>query len=568
MIDTVGPNDDDFDVIILGAGINGAGTFRDLCLQGLKCLIVDKSDFGSGTSAAPSRLIHGGLKYLETGEFRLVAESTRERNLLLKNAPHVVKPLSTVIPVRSWFSGIWAAINTFIGRKVPFRSRGLVLIALGLWLYDRFGRQYSSMPKRKFFSKEKALKLLPSMTSDIVGFGSYYDAKITEPERLIWELIEDGLAASPSSRALNYCPVIGVKKGSLQFKPEGSDSFSASARFVVNAAGPWIDQVNQALGLETTFIGGTKGSHMVLDDPELVSELDGQMVYFEGQDGRILLIFENHGKLLVGSSDIPAEDPDDLICTDEEVDYFLDGLRSLFPARAFRRDQIIYTYAGLRPLPNSEGVEPGLISRDHSAPIIETVPERPFPIMSLIGGKWTTFRAFAEDVSDQILDRLETPRRQSTVLCPIGGGANFPVNPPDFNEVVADFTKSYGISSQCITNWLARYGPRKTKSICESGLERLDERDIGTGYTGQEIAWLAQNECVVHAEDILFRRTQLAVTGQVGSALDTVIDILGTAFDWPSEKKSAERQRSLQVLARHSADAQKAPFDAHSSKPP
>lgn len=117
-----------YDVLIVGAGINGAGVFRDLCLQGLKCLIIDKDDFGSGTSAAPSRLIHGGIKYLETGEFRLVAESTLERNLLLKNAPHVVKPLPTFIPVRSWFSGSWSATKTFFRAKTSFKSRGMVLI--------------------------------------------------------------------------------------------------------------------------------------------------------------------------------------------------------------------------------------------------------------------------------------------------------------------------------------------------------------------------------------------------------------------------------------------------------
>ncbi|MEP6065584.1 MAG: glycerol-3-phosphate dehydrogenase/oxidase [Paracoccaceae bacterium] len=544
----------DFDVIIIGAGINGAGTFRDLCLQGLKCLIVDKADFGSGTSAAPSRLIHGGLKYLETGEFRLVAESAHERNLLLKNAPHVVKPLSTVIPVKSWFSGIWAALNTFAGRKVPFRSRGMMLIALGLWLYDRFGRQHRSMPKRKFFSKNKALEMLPSMTSNIVGLGNYHDAKVTEPERLVWELIEDGLAASPSSRALNYCPVLSVNDGRLEFKPEYSETFSASADFVVNAAGPWIDRVNRALGLETTLIGGTKGSHVILDEPELVSELDGQMVYFEGDDGRILLIFEYHGKLLVGSTDIPAADPDDLFCTDEEIDYFLDGLRTLFPARAFRRDQIVYTYAGLRPLPNSEGVEPGLISRDHTSPIIEASPDRPFPIMSLVGGKWTTFRAFAEEVSDQVLNRLEKPRRQSTMLCPIGGGANFPVEKSDFDRMVAEFAKSNGHSSHSVAKWLERYGPQKTKSMCESSSDRLDERDVGAGYTVHEIASLARNERVVHADDIILRRTQLALTGHAKSTLDAIIEILGTVLDWSSKKRSEERQRTLRILARHSAD--------------
>lgn len=138
------------DVLILGAGVNGAGLYRDLCEQGVSCLIVDKADFGSGTSAAPSRLIHGGLKYLETGEFGLVAQSTLERNLLLKNAPHNVEPLPTFIPVFSWTKGITAALRTLFGSTTAPRSRGAVLIKIGLAIYDYFGARERVMPRHRF----------------------------------------------------------------------------------------------------------------------------------------------------------------------------------------------------------------------------------------------------------------------------------------------------------------------------------------------------------------------------------------------------------------------------------
>ena len=124
------------DVLILGAGINGAGLFRDLAEQGLRVLLVEKADFGGGTSAAPSRMIHGGLKYLETGEFRLVAQSTLERNLLLRNAPHAVTPLPTVIPIFSWTKGVWAALRTLFGSTTAARSRGALLLKVGLTIYD------------------------------------------------------------------------------------------------------------------------------------------------------------------------------------------------------------------------------------------------------------------------------------------------------------------------------------------------------------------------------------------------------------------------------------------------
>ena len=176
---------DGVDVLILGAGINGAGLYRDLSEQGVSCFIVDKGDFGSGTSAAPSRLIHGGLKYLETGEFGLVAQSTVERNILLKNAPHNVQPLPTFIPVFSWTKGITAALRTLFGSTTAPRSRGAVLIKIGLGLYDYFGARERVMPKHNFLFRKSALKEMPYMTTSIVGGGIYYDAWVSKPERLV-----------------------------------------------------------------------------------------------------------------------------------------------------------------------------------------------------------------------------------------------------------------------------------------------------------------------------------------------------------------------------------------------
>ena len=176
MTDTTEAAVETFDVIILGAGINGAGLFRDLCLQGLKCLIVDKADFGSGTSAAPSRLIHGGIKYLETGELGLVAQSTLERNLLLRNAPHCVEALPTFIPSFSLTKGAFAALRTLFGSTTAPRSRGALLIKIGLALYDLYGARHRVMPKHQFFFRRKALKEMPDITPRIVAGGIYYDA--------------------------------------------------------------------------------------------------------------------------------------------------------------------------------------------------------------------------------------------------------------------------------------------------------------------------------------------------------------------------------------------------------
>jgi glycerol-3-phosphate dehydrogenase len=367
----------DIDVLILGAGINGAGLFRDLCEQGLDCVIVDKADYGSGTSAAPSRLIHGGLKYLETGEFGLVAQSTLERNLLLRNAPHRVEPLATVIPIFSWLKGIPAALRTLFGSKTAPRSRGAVLIKIGLAMYDFYGSRHRVMPRHQLWSRRKALSEIPFLTPRIVAAGLYYDARITNPERLVLELVRDGVAVRPGAQAFNHTAIVGVEKGVVELEELGGERIALRPKLVVNAAGPWIDKVNAQLGAPTKLIGGTKGSHILVDHPELLAALKGRMIYFEADDGRICLVFEYLGRALIGSSDSRASDPDNVTCEDGEIDYFLDSLRALLPGLNFSREQIVFAYSGIRPLPASDAANPGLISRDHSAPVQEPAARAP-----------------------------------------------------------------------------------------------------------------------------------------------------------------------------------------------
>ncbi|WP_292449015.1 glycerol-3-phosphate dehydrogenase/oxidase, partial [Mesorhizobium sp.] len=403
----------DVDVLIIGAGINGAGLFRDLCEQGLKVAIVDKADFGSGTSAAPSRLIHGGIKYLETGELGLVAQSTLERNLLLRNAPHAVRPLPTVIPVFSWLTGIGDALRTLFGSTTAPRGRGALLIKIGLAMYDFYGARRRVMPRHSMWSKARALSEIPPLTPGIVAAGTYYDATVRHPERLVLELLQDGIRASPESDALNYVRLLDSDGSVVRFALPDGGELGFRPRIVVNAAGPWIDHVNTALGVPSRLIGGTKGSHILLDHPDLLRALNGRMIYFEANDGRICLVFDYLGRALVGSTDIRAADPETVRCEDGEIDYFLASLSELLPGLAFCREQIVYAYSGIRPLPASDGTAPGLISRDHSAPVMEIEGNRTWPIVSLVGGKWTTFRGFAEEVADMLLSRLGQPRRIS-----------------------------------------------------------------------------------------------------------------------------------------------------------
>ena len=198
----------DVDVLIVGAGINGAGLFRDLCEQGLRVAIVDKADFGSGTSAAPSRLIHGGIKYFETGELGLVAQSTLERNLLLRNAPHAVRPLPTVIPIFSWLTGVGAALRTLFGSTTAPRGRGALLIKIGLAMYDFYGARHRVMPRHALWSKARALSEIPPLTPRIVAAGTYYDATVRHPERLVLELLQDTLVTRVEAVADSVLPVL------------------------------------------------------------------------------------------------------------------------------------------------------------------------------------------------------------------------------------------------------------------------------------------------------------------------------------------------------------------------
>jgi glycerol-3-phosphate dehydrogenase len=542
----------DIDVLIIGAGINGAGLFRDLSVQGVNCAIVDKADFGSGTSAAPSRLIHGGLKYLETGEFGLVAQSTLERNLLLKNAPHCVEPLPTFIPVFSWTRGIWAAVRTLFGSKTAPRSRGAILVKIGLGLYDFFGSRDRMMPRHRLILKGRALREMPHVTPAIVAGGIYYDAKVSRPERLVYELVRDGLDANGNSLAVNFATLVETRDGRLTYRRADSREFTIAPKLVVNAAGPWIDHVNAALGSPSKLIGGTKGSHILLDHPELVKSLNGHMIYFEADDGRICLVYDYMGLALVGSTDIPADDPDNVHCDDKETDYFLDSVRALLPNLTFDHSQVVYSYSGIRPLPASDATAPGLISRDHSAPVKEPEVGRPFPIISLVGGKWTTFRGFAEEVADTVLSRLASQRRQSTRYLAIGGGKDFPASGQACLAWATDLANRNAVTMGRAEELLCRYGTT-VASILSASLASSDDKRLpgAPDYSAREIDWIARNELVVHLSDIVMRRTTLAIEGRLTlEGLQEIAAIAGAALSWDEGRIQAEIDDVLTLLER------------------
>ncbi|KZX21936.1 Aerobic glycerol-3-phosphate dehydrogenase [Rathayibacter tanaceti] len=394
-------------VLVIGGGINGIGTFRELALNGVDVALVERGDYVSGASSASSHMIHGGIRYLENGEFRLVNEGVHERNGLLKIAPHYVKPLQTTIPIYSTFSGILAAPMRFLTHKSGKpQERGALLIKVGLTLYDFFSRDGGTVPRHQFHGRKRSLSELPKLDPRIKYTATYFDASVHEPERLALDVLNDALVGGKKARAANYVEAVGAdEKGVVLRDRESGEEFTFEADVVVNVSGPWTDFTNTALGTTTSFMGGTKGSHIVLDNPELVEACEGREMFFEHSDGRIVLIYPLKGRVMVGTTDIDADPTKPAVCTEEEIDYFFELVNHVFPAIAVNRSQIVFKFSGIRPLPRHDDEAPGFVSRDYR---IEpsTLPGKGTTVLSLVGGKWTTFRALSEHLSNEVFTRI------------------------------------------------------------------------------------------------------------------------------------------------------------------
>lgn len=506
------PETAEYDAIILGAGINGCGTFRDLALQGLRVLLLERGDICQGASAASSRLMHGGLKYLETGEFRLVRESLTERNMLLATAPHYVRPLECLVPVRSVWGGIAGSVARFFGVKARINDRGYAITALGLALYDLYGRALRSMPSYRMLRGAALRRALPDLSPAITGAGIYFEGRITHAERLGLELVLDGEAANPEAHCETYVTLTGAKAGTLSYRRATGEVVAARAKVIVNAGGAWIDRVNAALGLETRLMGGSRGSHLIVDNPALLAALGGRMIYFGTPDGRVNLVYPFEGKVLVGSTDIAHTDPETARCSDEEAAYLRAAVASIFPAIPVTEEQIVHRFCGVRPLPRAEG-EIGLVTRDHSIASL-TLPDSAVPVHCLIGGKWTTFRAFSELATDRVLADLGLSRRVTTRGLAIGGGREFPRDAAEMASLLAELAALGGITKERARQLVDRYGTRARGYV--TSLQGGGETPLATlpDHTREEVIHLARSERVLTLDDLIQRRTLIALSGR------------------------------------------------------
>ncbi len=537
--------------LIVGAGINGIGAFRDLALNGIDTLIIDRGDFCGGASAASSRMLHGGLRYLENGEFRLVREALHERNRLLHNAPHYARPLPTTIPVFKWLSGLWNAPLKFLNLLDRPAERGAVVIKIGLMLYDAFVRGDSPMPGHYFRSRGESLKEFPALNPQIVCTANYYDGMMVAMERLCIELILDAEAEGDHAKALNYVSVAEGRGDTVTLRDETTgERLEVKPRIVINAAGPWIDFANRAMGRESKLIGGTKGSHLVLDHPELRKLIGDHEFFFENVDGRIVLVYPLMDKILVGTTDIPIDDPDQATCTTEEEMYILELIRKVFPSITVEPAQIIFRYAGVRPLPASQAKTTGQISRDHSIQVAEAGGGLNFPILSLVGGKWTTYRAFSEQAADAVLARLGKLRQRHTQDLAIGGGRDYPADEAARTVWITTVSQETGLDAEQVGALFHRYGTR-ARQLAEFIAGGKDQPlNSLPAYTGREITFLAECEKAVHLDDLILRRTLIGVTGATTLALlAEVADVAGKSLGWPTEQKHREVTRVADLLA-------------------
>ncbi|MHB8683821.1 MAG: glycerol-3-phosphate dehydrogenase/oxidase, partial [Dehalococcoidia bacterium] len=369
-----------FDVVVIGGGINGAGIAREAQLHGYATLLVERDDFGAGTTSRATRLIHGGLRYLEHAEFGLVYESLAERETLVRDAPDLVRPLRLLLPV-------------YVGDMRP-----PWMVQAGLAMYDLLSFRKSlprhrAMPLRALDACEPGLR-----REGLRAAFTFSDAQVEFPERLVIESVRDfvdagGVALNHVSAAGLLAPG-GTLRGLRLRETCAERTAEVSAKVVVNAAGPWVDQVLAGSDAERhdRLIGGTKGSHLVAEWPEGPKHA----IFATAQaDGRPFFILPWYRYTLVGTTDLRYDgDPSAARATPAEVRYLLDEASRLFPQTPLTRSHVLYTYSGVRPLPATDRGDEAAITRRHI--VIDHVKRGGPPgLLSVVGGKLTTYRSLA-----------------------------------------------------------------------------------------------------------------------------------------------------------------------------
>ncbi len=512
-----------FDAIIIGAGINGAGIARDAAMRGLRVLLIDKGDISGGTSGWSSRLIHGGLRYLEYGEVALVRESLRERERLLKLAPHLVKPLPMLVPI------------------YERGKRGPLLIRAGMLAYDLLSLD-KSLPRHRMLTRAEALRRAPALNpAGLRGAAVYYDAQVEFAERLV---VENVLSAREhGAQILTYARVerLMVEKDAVcgvEFTDTLSgEVYAARASLTLNVAGPWVDKV--LTGAPQTVdqqIGGTKGSHIIVE--KFAGAPDDALYVEAAEDGRPFFILPWNDKVLIGTTDLRYEgDLDCVEAREDEIAYLLREANRVIPSAQLKRASVLYTYAGVRPLPfvskrSESGITRRHFIRDH-APQLKN-------FFSVIGGKLTTYRHLSEQAVDLMCQR---PGRKcqpcGTTKASLPGAET-----NDFAAFCDEFrNENRNLPAATVERLLRVYGTRAVEVI------KLAEEDAGlsvifdkeTAAIGAEIALSFQNELASNLSDCLLRRTMVGLNSTAGlDAVEHAAEIARQYLGWTESRAVQE----------------------------
>ena len=541
-----------FDLIVIGGGINGAAIARDAAMRGMSVCLLEKEDLASGTTAWSSRLIHGGLRYLEHREFGLVRESLRERERLLANAPHLVQPLPMVVPI-------------YEGSK-----RGPLLIRAGMILYDILSFD-KSLPLHRMLSREEALARVPALDpAGLKAAAVYYDAQATFAERLV---IENAISAAEHGAAIaTYTSVTGIRtEGAVVRGVTARDELSGeigqvSGRIVLNVAGPWVDEVLAGAPEDHTparAIGGTKGSHLIVDRWQ---DAPDDAIYFESRrDGRPVLIIPWNGMIMLGSTDLRYSGDLDRVETDDaEIDYLLDEANRIIAGHELTRDDVNYTYAGIRPLPYKRGGATGAITRRHL--IRDHAPELR-GVWSVIGGKLTTHRNLAEEAVDKAVAALGRDAKCTTARTPLPGAAGVAMD--SYRRSFASTAEHAGLPVRTAERLVALYGTRSEAVLALVGEkpELASEIDPESGAIAAEIVFAGRAEMAHSLSDILLRRTMIAYGLSVGYGADeAAAAIAGKHLGWTGARQKRELAAYRSWIERYRPQAN--PPSATATLPP
>ncbi len=521
-----------FDLAIIGGGIIGAGIARDAAGRGLRVALFEKNDYGSGTSSRSTRLIHGGLRYLELLDFALVRLDLKERETLLHIAPHLVRPLGFIVP--------------FYRKSLFYRTR----LRLGLYLYDWLSFD-KSLPNHKSFSKAETLRQEPSLKAEgLQGSSLYYDGQVALTERLVMENI---LAArQKGALCYNYTKVEElVKQGNrvvgVRVRDElgegENELVEVQARQVINASGAWLDGVEQQLtGQASRKVRRTKGIHFTSP-----ASVKNAVVLF-ADDNRLFFVIPWLNYAWVGTTDTDFESELESVRADrDDVEYLLKTVRGVFPRADW--DTIYFTNAGVRALVRQDGKDESAVSRKHA--LIDHTDKGDLPgLLSVVGGKITAYRGIAEDAVDLATKKLGLRAKSTTAKEVLPGGATGSLD--EFRPLLQSQAAQFGITAAQAEHLLNLYGSRAAEVLALISIDKTLAAPLHPAYPvlEAELRFSVEQEQCLTLCDFMMRRTELYFSPDQGRQVASLVsEKLAQLLGWDDPRRHQEELAYAQALA-------------------